>query len=50
MHSKVLVYERLFERLELLTVSEVYGILCCHEKMLYQWVKNGRIPLSVCLI
>jgi len=35
------IHERLFDRLELLTVSEVCAILRCHEKTLYQWVKKG---------
>jgi len=29
--------------LELLTVSEVCGVLRCHEKTVYRWVKNGRL-------
>jgi excisionase family DNA binding protein len=37
------IHERLFDRLELLTVSEVCVILRCHEKTLYQWVKRGSI-------
>jgi excisionase family DNA binding protein len=43
MDSKPLVHERLFDRLELLTVAEVCAILRCHEKTLYQWVKKGRL-------
>jgi excisionase family DNA binding protein len=37
------IHERLFDRLELLTVSEVCAILRCHEKTLYQWVKRGSL-------
>jgi excisionase family DNA binding protein len=37
------IHERLFDRLELLTVSEVCAILRCHEKTLYQWVKKGSL-------
>jgi len=37
------IHERLFDRLELLTVSEVCAILRCHEKTLYQRVKKGAI-------
>jgi excisionase family DNA binding protein len=37
------IHERLFDRLELLTVSEVCAILRCHEKTLYQWVKKGTV-------
>jgi excisionase family DNA binding protein len=37
------IHERLFDRLELLTVSEVCAILRCHEKTLYQWVKKGAL-------
>jgi excisionase family DNA binding protein len=37
------IHERLFDRLELLTVSEVCAILGCHEKTLYQWVKRGSL-------
>ena len=37
------IHERLFDRLGLLTVSEVCAVLRCHEKTLYQWVKKGSI-------
>ena len=37
------IHERLIDRLELLTVSEVCAILRCHEKTLYQWVKKGSL-------
>ena len=37
------IHERLFDRLELLTVTEVSAILRCHEKTLYQWVKKGSL-------
>ena len=37
------IHERLFDRLELLTASEVCAILRCHEKTLYQWVKKGSL-------
>jgi len=37
------IHERLFDRLELLTVSEVCAILRCDEKTLYQWVKKGSL-------
>jgi excisionase family DNA binding protein len=37
------IHERLFDRLELLTVREVCAILRCHEKTLYQWVKKGSL-------
>jgi len=37
------IHERLFDTLELLTVSEVCAILRCHEKTLYQWVKRGSL-------
>jgi excisionase family DNA binding protein len=37
------IHDRLFDRLELLTVSEVCAILRCHEKTLYQWVKRGSL-------
>jgi len=37
------IHERLFDRLELLTVSEVCTILRCHEKILHQWVKRGSL-------
>jgi excisionase family DNA binding protein len=37
------IHERLFDRLELLTVTEVSAILRCHEKTLYQWVKRGSL-------
>jgi len=40
------IQERLFDRLELLTVSEVCAILRCQEKTLYQWVKKGSITQS----
>lgn len=43
MYSKSFVHERLFDRLELLTVSEVSAILRCDEKALYQWLKKGRL-------
>ena len=37
------IHERLFDRLELLTVREVCAVLRCHEKTLYQWVKRGSL-------
>ena len=37
------IHERLFDRLELLTVREVCAILRCHEKTLYQWVQRGSL-------
>jgi excisionase family DNA binding protein len=37
------IHEKLFDRLELMTVSEVCAILRCHEKTLYQWVKKGSL-------
>ena len=37
------IHERLFDRLELLTVSEVCALLRCHPKTLYQWVKKGSL-------
>jgi excisionase family DNA binding protein len=37
------IHERLFDRLELMTVSEVCAILRCYEKTLYQWVKKGSL-------
>ena len=37
------IHDRLFDRLELLTVTEVCAILRCHEKTLYQWVKKGSL-------
>jgi excisionase family DNA binding protein len=41
--SEPFVHERLFDKLQLLTVSEVCTILRCHEKTLYHWVKKGRL-------
>jgi excisionase family DNA binding protein len=43
MGAVIPIHERLFDRLELLTVSEVCSILRCHEKTLYQWVKRGSL-------
>ena len=43
MGEAVPIHDRLFDRLELLTVSEVCAILRCHEKTLYQWVKRGSL-------
>jgi len=37
------ISDRLFDRMELLTVSDVCAILRCHEKTLYQWVKRGSL-------
>ena len=37
------IHERSFDRLELLTVSEVCAIQRCHEKTLNQWVKKGSL-------
>ena len=45
MGTVIPIHERLFERLELLTVSEVCAILRCHEKTLYQWVKRGSLTV-----
>ena len=43
MGEAIPIHDRLFDRLELLTVSEVCAILRCHEKTLYQWVKRGSL-------
>jgi len=37
------IHDQLFDRLELLTVSEVCAMLRCHEKTLYQWVKKKSL-------
>jgi excisionase family DNA binding protein len=41
------IHDRLFDRLDLLTVSEFCAILRCHEKTLYQWVKKGSLTAIV---
>ena len=43
MGTVIPIHEQLFDRLELLTVSDVCAILRCHEKTLYKWVKRGSL-------
>ncbi|HLZ43770.1 MAG TPA: helix-turn-helix domain-containing protein [Candidatus Sulfotelmatobacter sp.] len=37
------IHERLFDKLELLTVTEVCDILRCHPKTLCRWVQKGSV-------